>query len=198
MMKKAVFGLGAALAALIVLAGCGSAPAPAPAPAPVSETAKADRPDWVLNPPQDDEKIFGLGSAISTNESRGWRMAENRARSSISYQITAIVEGMQVDYTQQAGNDNAEIGENFFEDVGRQVTATVLNGARVEKRGISSNGTYYVLVSYSEAAVRESGSAAIQTAANKAQADAAKALRSLDTVLAAKRTPILVETGGEE
>jgi hypothetical protein len=105
---------------------------------------------------------------------------------------------MQVDYTQQAGNDGAEIGENFFEDVGRQVTTTVLKGAQVEKRGISSNGTYYVLVSYPGGAVREAGSAAIQAEANKAQADAAKALQSLDTVLAAKRTPVLVETGGEE
>ena len=181
--------LGITVALILASAGCASSPAAA--------AAKADRPDWVINTPQDEEKLFGLGSAVSTNESRAWRMAENRARSSISYQITAIVEGMQVDYTQQAGNDGGEIGENFFEEIGRQLTANVLNGARVEKRGISSNGTYYVLVSYSESAVRDAGSAAIRTAANKAQVDATKALKSMDTVLAAKRTAVLVESGGE-
>jgi hypothetical protein len=139
--------------------------------------------------------IFGMGAANSTSESRGWRMAENRARSSISYQITAIVEGMQVDYTQQAGNDGAETSQNFFEDVGRQLTANVLNGARIERRGIGSNGTYYVLVSYSESAVREAGTEAIQAAARKSQISAANALRAMDTALEAKRTPALIETG---
>jgi hypothetical protein len=163
-----------------------------------SSENSGSRPDWVLNPPQDDEMLFGLGSANSTNESRGWRMAENRARSSISYQITAIVDGMQTDYTRQAGNDGAEIGQNFFEDVGRQLTATVLNGARVEKRGIGGNGTYYMLVSYSESAVRNAGGAAIQqAAARNAQINAENALRAMDAAFAAKRTTTLVETGGE-
>jgi hypothetical protein len=191
-MKKGLFN-GAVLftAVILVLAvtGCASVPVAA---------ARVDRPDWVLNPPQDDEMIFGMGAANSTSESRGWRMAENRARSSISYQMTAIVEGMQTDYTRQAGNDGAEISQNFFEDVGRQLTATVLNGARVEKRGIGGNGTYYVLVSYSESAVRDAGSAAIQQAsARSAQIDAGNALRAMDAALAEKRTPALVETGGE-
>jgi hypothetical protein len=191
-MKKRLFN-GAVffvtVAVVLVTAGCGSSPAAA---------ARVDRPDWVLNPPQDDEMLFGLGSANSTNESRGWRMAENRARSSISYQITAIVDGMQTDYTKQAGNDGAETGQNFFEDVGRQLTTTVLNGARVEKRGIGGNGTYYVLVSYSESAVRDAGGAAIQQAAvRNAQINAENALRAMDAAFAAKRTTTLVETGGE-
>jgi hypothetical protein len=103
----------------------------------------------------------------------------------------------QNDYTKQAGSDEAETGLNFFQDVGRQMTATVLNGARIVRRGVGSNGTYYVLVSYSESAVRKVGSDAIQTAAAKAQINAEKALRSMDAGLSAERTPELVETGGE-
>jgi hypothetical protein len=189
--KKRMFSVAVVFAVLVVVlasVGCGSAPAAA---------AKVDRPDWVINPPQDDEKLFGMGAANSTNESRGWKMAENRARNSISYQITAIVEGMQEDYTKQAGSDGAEVSENFFRDVGRQLTANVLNGARIEKRGMGSNGTYYVLVSFSESAVRDAGSAAIQTAARNAQINAENALQAMDAALAAKRTPELVETGGE-
>jgi hypothetical protein len=192
-MKKGMFSAAVVFAVLaVVLASMGCASSPTPATA-----ANVDRPDWVLNPPQDDEKLFGMGSANSTNESRGWKMAENRARNSISYQITSIVEGMQEDYTQQAGSDDAEISENFFRDVGRQLTANVLNGARTEKRGIGSNGTYYVLVSFSESEVRDAGNAAIQTAARKAQINAENALQAMDIQLAKKRTPELVETGEE-
>jgi hypothetical protein len=194
-MKKGIFSVVVVfvvLAVILISTGCGSSPVPVPA----AET-KVDRPDWVLNPPQDDEKFFGMGAANSTNESRGWKMAENRARNSISYQITSIVEGMQVDYTTQAGTEDAEASLNFFQDVGRQLTANVLNGARIEKRGIGSNDTYYVLVSYSESAIREAGSAAIQAAAKNAQISAENALQAMDTALTAKRTPELVETGGE-
>jgi hypothetical protein len=122
-------------------------------------------------------------------------MAENRARTAISYQITAIVEGMQVDYTKQAGSDGGEAGQSFFEEVSRQLTANVLNGARIEQRGIGSNGTYYALVSYSESALRSAGAAAIQSAAKDAQVNAASMLQSMDGQLAIKRAPQLVETG---
>jgi hypothetical protein len=188
MMRKAVFGLTIA-AMVIATAGCGSVPS-------TNSAARADRPDWVLNPPQDDEKIFGTGMANSTSESRGWTMAENRARTSISYQITAFVEGMQEDYSKQAGIDGAETGQNFFQEVSRQLTANVLSGARVEKREVSSNGTYYVLVSYSTSTVKNTASAAIQEAAAKdAQINAANAIRAMDAAFAAKRAPLVVENG---
>jgi hypothetical protein len=194
-------------AAFAVIAACGSSPASGgssqeqssrpgnQAQLPVDTSG---RPDWVLNPPDDEELIYGMGSAVSTNESRGWRMAENRARMSISYQITAIIKGMQVDYTNQAGTDSNETGLNFFEDVGRQLTASVLNGARIARRGQGTNGTYYVLVSYSQATVKRSISNQVgSTAAKQARVDANAALKAMDAAFAALDKPELVETGGE-
>ncbi|MDR1932123.1 MAG: LPP20 family lipoprotein [Spirochaetales bacterium] len=173
--------------ALAVITGCGSAPA-----------ALSDRPDWVINPPQDEELIYGMGSAVSTNESRGWRMAENRARMSISYQITALVQGMETDYQRQAGTDGNQVGQEFFEGVGRQVTENALSGARVAKRGIGKNGTYYVLVSYAESAVRNTISAQIDNEGSRyAEFKAREAAAAMDAVLAERRNPSLVETGGE-
>lgn len=174
----------AVLAAILAGAGCSS-----------SAAARADRPEWALHPPQDSEKIFGIGAASSPNESRGWRMAENRARSSIAYEITAIIESMQIDYTMQAGSDNATVGQEFFQDVGRQMTFNVLNGARVEERGVSGNGVYYVLMSYSESALRSAGNAAIQAATKDAQINAENALRAMDAALASRRAPVMVDSG---
>jgi hypothetical protein len=176
----------------LVIAGCASAGSV------LSQPAAPDRPDWVLNPPEDEELIYGMGSAVSSNESRGWKIAENRARTSISYQITAIVEGMQEDYQKQAGIDDAEIGQNFFEDVSRQLTASVLSGARIAKRGTGGDGKYYVLASYSVSAVKNSVISMTETAAKKAEVSAKAALQAMDSAFAAKRTPSLVESGGEE
>jgi hypothetical protein len=175
----------------LALAGCGSAPVP-------SQAAEPDRPEWVENPPQDEELIFGMGSAVSSNESRGWKLATNRARSEISYQLTTIVEGMQTDYQRQAGTDGAETGLEFFEDVNRQLTANVLSGAKVVKRGVGKDGKYYVLTSYPVSAVKDSIGSMAETAAKKAEISANAALQAMDKALAAKRTPRLIESGGEE
>jgi hypothetical protein len=183
------------LTALAVIAGCASAPGPARS---AGAQAQADRPDWVLNPPQDEELIYGMGSAVSTNESRGWTMAENRARSSISYQITALVQGMQTDYQRQSGTDGNQVGMEFFEGIGRQLTDNALSGARVAKRGIGKDGTYYVLVSYAESAIRNTVSLQINNeGARYAEFKAKEALAAMDAALAKRRTPTLVETGGE-
>jgi hypothetical protein len=125
-------------------------------------------------------------------------MATNRARSDISYQLTAIVEGMQTDYQQQAGSDAATTGLEFFEDVSRQLTANALSGARVVKRGVGGDGKYYVLASYSVSAVKDLVNSLVETAAKKAELSKNVALQGLDNALEAKRTPRLVESGGEE
>ncbi|MDR0377417.1 MAG: LPP20 family lipoprotein [Spirochaetaceae bacterium] len=193
-MKKAICKTAAvvtAAAMVLMIAGCASAPA-------ASQQAAPERPDWVINPPEDEELIYGMGSAVSANESRGWKLAANRARLDISYQLTTIVEGMQIDYQLQAGNDDVETGQEFFQDISRQLTAHVLSGAKVVKRGDGNDGKYYVLTSYSVSAVRDSVKSMAETAAKKAEISANAALQALDRALANKRTPTLVESGGEE
>jgi hypothetical protein len=145
--------------------------------------AESDRPEWVTNPPVDDEKIFGIGVAVESNASRGWRMAENRAHISISYQVTAIVENMKAYY------EDVETGMSFYEEVNRRYTSVILHGMRVEMREQGENGTYYVLVSYPKPALRDEGVAAIQTAAENTQIDVAAMLQAMDAAFAAKYSP---------
>jgi hypothetical protein len=201
-MKKTTKGIAAviAMAMIMAFAGCASsAPAQQATQAPTVYTAPApaqpDRPDWVLNPPQDDTRIYGLGSAQSPDESLGWKMSENRARMSISYQITSIIKGMQVDYQQQAGTSGSEVGLNFFEDIGRQLTASVLSGARTARRGQSRSGTYYALASYSIADIKSAVASNVSSqAAQQARINANNALRAMDVAFAALEAPPLVET----
>jgi hypothetical protein len=152
------------------------------------------RPDWVLNPPEDADTIYGIGTMASTNESVGWKAAENRARSSISYQLTVLVEGMQTDYQTQTGAAGVTETQEFFEDVNRQLTANAMSGAKVVKRGLGSKDTYYALASYSIAAVKAEVKAQLEAAAVKGvKLDAQTALGSLDANLAKKTKPPVVD-----
>jgi hypothetical protein len=174
--------MAAAILAAALLSSCASAP------------AGAGRPDWVLNPPEDADTIYGIGTMTSTNESVGWKAAENRARSSISYQLTALVEGMQTDYQTQAGAAGVTETQEFFEDVNRQLTANALGSAKIVKRGLGGKDTYYALASYSTAAVKAEVQAQIESAAVKGvKLDAQAALGSLDNNLAKKTKPAVVD-----
>ncbi|MDR0375736.1 MAG: LPP20 family lipoprotein [Treponema sp.] len=165
-----------------------------------SSQTKSTIPVWVTDPPQDEEFIYGTGVAVSTSEARGWKLAENRARASISYQIIDIVEGMQIDFDQQAGPDGAETGESFFEDVSRQLTTSILSGARVVKRGTGKENTYYVMTSYSVSTVKTTVNSLAESAVEKAEMNrqsANAALNAMDKALAVKREPVPVESGSE-
>jgi hypothetical protein len=154
----------------------------------------AGRPDWALNPPEDVDTIYGIGTMTSTNESVGWKAAENRARSSISYQLTALVEGMQTDYqTQTTAAGTTEVQE-FFEDINRQLTANAMSGAKIVRRGTGARDTYYALASYSISAVKAEVQAQIESAAVKGvKLDAQAALGSMDANLDKKTRPTVVD-----
>jgi hypothetical protein len=182
MMKRSI-GLCALAALTLALFACASAP------------AGPSRPDWVLNPPEDVDTIYGIGTMKSTNESVGLKAAENRARSSVSYQLTALVEGMQTDYQSQAGAAGVTEVQEFFEDINRQLTANALSGARIVKRGVGGKDSYYALAAYSIAAVKAEVQAQLESAAVKGvKMDAQAALGSLDANLAKKTKPTVVDS----
>ncbi|MDR1247706.1 MAG: LPP20 family lipoprotein [Treponema sp.] len=166
----------------LLAAACASAP------------GGSGRPDWVLNPPEDADTIYGIGTMTSTNESVGWKAAENRARASISYQLTVLVEGMQTDYQTQTGAAGVTETQEFFEDINRQLTANAMGGAKIVKRGIAGKETYYALGSYSIAAVKADVQAHLESAAVKGvKMDAQAALGSLDANLSKKTKPTVVD-----
>jgi hypothetical protein len=172
----------AALMAAVLFSACASAP------------SGGGRPDWVLNPPEDAETFYGIGTMTSTNESVGWKAAENRARASISYQLTVLVEGMQTDYQTQTGAAGVTETQEFFEDINRQITANAMSGAKIVKRGVGSKDAYYALASYSIAAVKAEVQAQLESAAVKGvKLDAQAALGSLDANLAKKTKPPVVD-----
>jgi hypothetical protein len=139
--KKPVF-LSLAFAALMT--GCTSAPKAASVPAP-------NVPDFVLNPPVQEDAIFGIGSAKLSSVNQALIIAEERARQSLAFQLNANVQAMIIDYTQAAQTERAPTSREFAETVGRQVSHITLNGAVPVRRQRTPDGTFWVLVSYRKA-----------------------------------------------
>jgi hypothetical protein len=128
--------------ALMVI-GCESAPA-------ATGAANPNLPDFVLNPPAQEDAIFGVGSAKLSSLNQSMTMAEARARQSLAFQLSANVQAMITDYARDAGTTNNTTALQLSEQVGRQLTQTTLVGALPVKREQTPDGTFWVLVSYSK------------------------------------------------
>jgi hypothetical protein len=192
-MKK-LFGVLIVLASILVLMGCGSSPA--------ASGGGSNLPDFILNPPDDEDVIYGVGIAKMANDSMGMQIAENRARVSISQQIDSRVRNMIDDYQAQAGDSgNSSDAEGFQQVVSRTLSQTKLAGTKTVKRD-KVDGTWYALVSISKADAAKQASDVI----NKEKINYAKfqnwnAQRDLDAALAKEykydAAEAAVETGGE-
>ncbi|GHV75413.1 hypothetical protein AGMMS49942_02340 [Spirochaetia bacterium] len=169
------------------------------AEAPAAQSWSADVPPWYLNPPEDDGNIYGIGSAKLARPERSQSAAENRARTSLAFQLEALVDAMETDYYNEAGTiKDAAVAESF-EAVSRQLASARVSGAKVTERKVGSDGTVYALVAYSQAAAKEDiTKRLIETAASKnARIKTDAVLKAMDEALKNKSSPEPVDTGGE-
>ncbi|MDR1301585.1 MAG: hypothetical protein LBK43_03835 [Treponema sp.] len=166
--------------ALIVLSavGCTSSPASSKA------GGQADLPDFVMNPPLQEDAIFGIGSAKLSSDNQSLTMADARARQSLAFQLNANVQAMITDYARSAGTENSQASLEFSESIGRQLTQTTLSGAIAVKREKAKDGTLWVLMSYSKADAAKAAAGIIETEASKyAEFKAMEALKMMDQQL---------------
>ncbi|MDR2784929.1 MAG: LPP20 family lipoprotein [Treponema sp.] len=192
-MKK-FFGVLVVLASIAVLMGCGSSPA--------ASGGGSNLPDFILNPPDNEDVIYGVGIAKMANDNMGMTISENRARVSISQQIDSRVKNMIDDYQAQAGDsDNPADTEGFQQSVSRTLSRTTLSGTKIVKRD-KVDGTWYALVSLSKSdAARQAAAFIDKEKLNYAKFQNWNAQRDLDAALATEykydASEAAVETGGE-
>jgi hypothetical protein len=192
-MKK-LFGVLIVLASIMVLMACGSSPA--------ASGGGSNLPDFILNPPDNEDVIYGVGIAKMANDSMGMSISENRARVSISQQIDSRVKNMIDDYQAQAGDsDNASDAEGFQRSVSRTLSQTKLSGTKVVKRD-KIDGTWYALVSLSKSDAAKLASEVInKEKINYAEFKNWEAQRELEANLNKEyeynAQEAVVETGGE-
>jgi hypothetical protein len=127
-----------------LMTGCASFPKSTSVPDP-------NIPDFVLNPPVQEDAIFGIGSARLSSINQALIIAEERARQSLAFQLQANVQAMIVDYTRAAKIERTPTSLEFAETIGRQVSTITLSGALPVRRQRTPDGTFWVLVSYRKA-----------------------------------------------
>jgi hypothetical protein len=172
---KRIYPVFLIMALAVLAAGCGSSPA----------SRQSDLPDFVLNPPLQEDAIFGIGSANMSSDNQSITMAESRARQSLAFQLNANVQAMITDYFREAGTTNNTTSLEFAEGVGRQLTQAKLNGAAPVKRARTDDGTFYVLISYKKADAAKAVAGIIENEASRyAEFKAMDALKMMDEQLA--------------
>jgi hypothetical protein len=187
------------------LFGCASQKAAAPVPVETAAPAVTEVqsrtsgvPSWYENPPNDDGYIYGIGSAKLAREDRSRSAAEHRARTSLTFQLEALVDAMETDYYSESGTIDASAAAEMFEAVDRQLASAAVRGAKVMERSRGSDGTVYALIAYNQAEAENAIKRTIESAASKnARIKSDAALKAMDEAFANKMSPEPVESGDE-
>jgi len=167
------------------LAGCASKPAAA--------GAASDIPPWLNDFPPEDA-IWGIGSAKQSSVSMSMTTAEARARVAIARQLQSKVQAMFTDYNNDAGNVKNQANTSLQEDVSRQITNMDVSGARPIQRWQGKDGTWWYLVEMKKSDAKKQVSSILgNEEAAYAQFKAQQALQMMDSQLAKKDKPMVVE-----
>lgn len=177
-MKKRYFVcLAVVLAALTV--SCGSAPA---SPAAAGNPVPPGVPAWYLRPPKSEDAIYGRGLADFKDLNLAITTAEARARTAISFTLSANVEAMVKDFTQSSGNAETQSTISFVQNVQKQLTSSKLTGVEIENTEVGPDGKVYVLAVMSKADAKKNleDAFAVPEVARYAEFKADEAFRMLD------------------
>ena len=147
-MKKGLVLITIVLAVAFIFSCAGGAE-----PEPKAEEQKIDTskyPEYVVNPPQSGDAIFGVGYAKQSTLPLSIKVAETNARADIANQIETQIKSAVTSYMQEAGTGDDMQTIEFVESITRQVTDTMLSGAITEQRNPMEDGGVWVLMKYSK------------------------------------------------
>jgi hypothetical protein len=99
-------------------------------------------PEWFGNPPQDENIVYGTGTARGDSEAQGWALAEADARADLTGRIGGAMGAIQV-----PGSEEAEL-------LTIPIPEPDLSEAVVEKREAVSGRRYYIMLSYPKEMIR--------------------------------------------
>jgi type III secretory pathway component EscV len=115
---------------------------------PEQKADTANYPDYVVNPPQSGDAIFGVGYAKQSTLPLSIKVAETNARADIANQIETQIQSAVTSYMQEAGVGDDKQAIEFVESITRQVTDTMLSGAITVQRNPMPDGGVWVLMQY--------------------------------------------------
>lgn len=124
---------------VIGMFACGAKPEPEP----IDSGTEVNVPEWYLNPPQDPDFLFTPATATSRDLQLATNKASHQARVELATQLEAKVSGLSKNFVEEVGlGDDSEVLSQFNE-VSKIVVSTTLNGSRVSKTKVYTEGGIY-------------------------------------------------------
>ena len=163
---------------------------------PKKQEQSADLPDFVMNPPQAQDALFGTGSSKMSDFSLARNAAAAEARAQIASQINAEVKQAVTNYAQESGADDETQTLNFAESITRQITSEKIQGSRISEVARTDDGTVWVLVEYRKNALEGILEEAVDNAKKDFNRDEGAAFAEFKAQEALKQMQF--ETGGAE
>jgi len=109
-----------------------------------------DIPEWYPNPPMAEDAIYEASDAAKQSMGLAKEAADARARDAVSRTIEVKVSNMLKNFMQESGIGADAEALEFTSSVSKQVSNNVLNGARIVKREMKTEGAMYHAYSLAE------------------------------------------------
>ena len=151
-------------------------------------------PDWFLNPPESQDKIYGTGASEQTSSIQlAKQVADANARTALAQTIQVSVQSMVRTFLQQSGTIETTRALQFSEVVGKNVVDITLTGVRIE-RSEMQGGRYFSLASVSYDSMKNALLSQVRdAAAQMAEQKAKQAFQDLEKEINRGKIPIVKE-----
>lgn len=122
----------------IFMVGCGGG-----APDTAEEKQLSTLPDWYVNVPQDPNYLFSAATSTSRDMQLAVDKAKQQARLDVASQLDVKIKGLTKKFDEEVGlNEDTELLASFTQ-VSKSVVSTTLQGSRVNKQEIITEGSLF-------------------------------------------------------
>jgi hypothetical protein len=108
-------------------------------------TAFVCTPEWMKNPKDTPDAIYGTGFAKLRNQALTMDAADGRARRQIVKAIKTKIDARYKDFMQESGFDGDAQSLQFIESISRHISSETLHGCKIIQREFCPDGTIYSL-----------------------------------------------------
>jgi len=144
-MKKSILYFGAILiTCAFLMTGCQTPNVPYTPPE-QQQSAQVCIPEWVKNPKDTPDAVYGTGSAHLRNHSLTMDAADGRARRQIIKTIKTKIDARFKDFMQESGFDEDAQSLQFVESISRHISSETLHGCKIIKREFCPDGKIWSL-----------------------------------------------------
>ena len=121
--------------------------------------AKIEAPNWYVDPPADEDRLIGVATATSLDMQTAVDKARQDGRLEIARQLDIRMTGMAKRFVEETGlAEDAELLD-MFTQVSKSIVSDSLNGSRVSKQELMTEGGVYRAYALVEMPIGEANAA---------------------------------------